>query len=212
MWDELLLKYPHLIIDNCASGGRRFDIETLKRSIPFFRSDYQCNFNENPDVLQTHNAGASLYMPYLGCTTKTKNDTYAVRSAYSSSFGAAFYNAIFQSMDDGDFEWARCAMDEYKSIRHYLSRDFYNHASSVFDDTAWAIWQYHDSDTDSGIVMAFRRKRSPFDRITLSLSGISGGEYTVRNLDSGESYITGGELEIVLKEKRSSVILEYKAN
>ena len=212
MWDELLSKYPHLIIDNCASGGRRFDIETLKRSIPFFRSDYQCNFNENPDVLQTHNAGASLYMPYLGCTTKTKNDTYAVRSAYSSSFGAAFYNAIFQSMDEADFEWARCAMDEYKSIRHYLSRDFYNHASSVFDDTSWCVWQYHDPDTDSGIVMAFRRKRSPFDRMSLALSGISGGKYTVRNLDSGESYITGGELEIVLKEKRSSVILEYKAN
>ena len=60
--------------------------------------------------------------------------------------------------------------------------------------------------------MAFRRERSPFDRMSLVLSGISGGEYTVRNLDSGESYITGGELEIVLKEKRSSVILEYKAN
>ena len=212
VWDELLTKYPNLLIDNCASGGRRIDIETLKRSIPFFRSDYQCNFNENPEVLQAHNSGAALYLPYLGCTSKTKNDTYAARSAYSSSFGGAFYNAIFQSMDEDDFAWAKGVIDEYKSIRHYMSKSFYNHASVVFDDTSWCVWQYHDPDTDCGIVMAFRRERSPFDRMSLTLSGISGGEYTVRNLDSGESYITGGELEIVLKEKRSSVILEYKAN
>ena len=40
-----------------AGGGRRIDIETLRRSIPFFRSDYQCGFNANADVLQAHNAG-----------------------------------------------------------------------------------------------------------------------------------------------------------
>ena len=42
LWDTLLEKYPNLLIDNCASGGRRIDIETLRRSIPLWRSDYQC--------------------------------------------------------------------------------------------------------------------------------------------------------------------------
>lgn len=211
MWDELLTKYPYLIIDNCASGGRRFDIETLKRSIPFFRSDYQCNFNENPEVLQAHNSGAALYMPYLGCTSKTKSDTYAARSAYASSFGGAFYNAVFQSMEEADFVWAKGIIDEYKSIRHYMSKSFYNHASSVFDDTAWCVWQYHDPDTDSGIVMAFRRSNSPFDRMTLSLSGVSEGKYSAKNLDSGEELEIEKTLEIVLAEMRSSVIFEYKS-
>ena len=65
VWDYLLEKFPGLIIDNCSSGGRRIDIETLKRSIPFFRSDYQCNFNENPEVLQTHNSNISCYLPFF---------------------------------------------------------------------------------------------------------------------------------------------------
>ena len=30
LWDRLLEKHPDLLIDNCASGGRRIDIETLK--------------------------------------------------------------------------------------------------------------------------------------------------------------------------------------
>jgi hypothetical protein len=38
MWDDLLQAYPHLFIDNCASGGR-IDLETSARSIPLWRTD-----------------------------------------------------------------------------------------------------------------------------------------------------------------------------
>ena len=211
LWDALLAEFPHLIIDNCASGGRRIDIETLKRSIPCFRSDYQCNFNENPEVLQTHNSGISKYLPYNGCTSKTKGDTYAIRSSYSSSWGGAFYNAVFQSMVEEDFKWAKKITDEYRSIRKYFSMDFYNHGAAVFDETAWAIWQYHAPETQSGIVMAFRRCESPFDRVTIDLKGLlKDRNYQVINLnDNTEDCITNS-IEIVLPKKRSSVIFEYR--
>ncbi|MBQ4629363.1 MAG: alpha-galactosidase [Clostridia bacterium] len=211
VWDYLLEKFPGLIIDNCSSGGRRIDIETLKRSIPFFRSDYQCNFNENPEVLQTHNSNISCYLPYNGCTSKTKNDTYSIRSSYSSSWGGAFYNAIFQSFDDADFKWAKRIVDEYKKIRHYFSCDFYNHGSSVFDDTSWAIWQYHDADSGKGIVMAFRRSNSPFDRVAIELRGIEKGKVCeIKSLDNPEFNVKTNNLEIILHEKRTSTIFEYE--
>ena len=211
LWDELLEKFPGLIIDNCSSGGRRIDIETLKRSIPFFRSDYQCNFNENPEVLQTHNSGISLYLPYNGCTSKTKRDTYAIRSSYSSSWGGAFYNAIFQSMDENDFAWAKKITDEYRSIRKYFSMDFYNLGSSCFDPTAWAIWQYHDSETQCGIVMAFRRIESPFDQVKIDLKGLLPNKlYTFTNLDDCSAQDKKNSIIIRLPQKRSSVILKYQ--
>ena len=211
LWDELLEKFPGLIIDNCSSGGRRIDIETLKRSIPFFRSDYQCNFNENPEVLQTHNSGISLYLPYNGCTSKTKCDTYAIRSSYSSSWGGAFYNAIFQSMDENDFAWAKKITDEYRSIRKYFSMDFYNLGSSCFDPTAWAIWQYHDSETQSGIVMAFRRCESPFDQVKIELKGLLPEKaYTFTNLDDYATQDEKNSIMIRLPQKRSSIILKYQ--
>ncbi len=211
LWDRLLEKHPDLLIDNCASGGRRIDIETLKRSIPFFRSDYQCNFNENPEVLQTHNANISAYLPYNGCTSKTKNDTYAIRSSYSSSWGGAFYNAIFQSMNEEDFKWAKQITDEYRKIRKYFSMEFYNHGSCSFDNTAWTIWQYHDSEAQSGIVMAFRRCESPFEQVNIKLKGLDETKtYNYQNLDSG--LLTEGTqiLTINLPQKRSSVIFEYE--
>ena len=211
LWDALLKKYPGLLIDNCSSGGRRIDVETLRRSIPFFRSDYQCNFNENSEVLQTHNAGISGYLPFSGCTTKTKGDLYAVRSSYSSSWGGAFYNAVFQSMDEEDFSWAKAVTEEYRSIRRYFSCDFYNHGSRVFDDTSWAIWQYHDPDAAGGIVMAFRRGASPFDRASVSLRGVAeNAVLLLRNLNDGTETESGTDLEIRLPDRRSSVILEYR--
>ncbi len=45
LWNILPDQFPNLIIDNCASGGRRIDIETLKRSVPLWRSDLVCPAN-----------------------------------------------------------------------------------------------------------------------------------------------------------------------
>ena len=211
LWDTLLERFPGLIIDNCVGGGRRIDIETLKRSIPFFRSDYQCNFNENSEVLQVHNANIACYLPYNDCTTKTKNDIYAVRSSYSSSWGGAFYNTVYQSMEEADFQWTKRVTDEYRKIRKYFSKDFYNHGSCVLDDTSWTIWQYHDPRTQSGIVMAFRRSASPFEQVNVALKGLGDNkQLTCTDLNTGAVFKASNDLTIRLPEKRSSVIVEYQ--
>lgn len=211
VWDAVLAEEPELIIDNCSGGGRRIDIETLSRSIPFFRTDYQCNYNVNPEVLQTHNAGVARYLPYTGCTTTRKSDVYTQRSAYSSSWGGAFYDAVFCSMSEEDFAWAKNAVEEYRRIRHYFHEDFYNHGTATLDPTSWAIFQYHDPETESGVLLAFRRSASPFDRVKVTLGGLqAGAEYEVENLNDGEKSIFIDALDVYLPEKRSSVIFEYK--
>ena len=211
LWDRLLARFPGLLIDNCASGGRRIDIETLSRAIPFFRSDYQCAFNEEAEVLQTHNAGISRYLPFNGCTTKTKNDLYNIRSSYSSSWGGAFWNGIIQSLDEKELDRAAAVTHEYRRIRGYLSRDFYSHGSNVFDPSSWAVWQYHDPEKKAGVVLAFRRCESPFDRVTINLRGVADDvRVTVENLDTGEITTGSAAVTITLPDKRSSVILEYR--
>ena len=216
LWDELLKKYPQLMIDNCASGGRRIDIETLKRAIPFFRSDYQCEFNPEPEVTQAHGTNISRYLPYTGCTTKVKSDTYAVRSTYASSWGGAFYNTVFQTMDDIDFEWAKQILNEYKSVRRYFSMDFYNHGSESFDQTSWTIWQY-DMGGSEGIIMAFRRSKSNQSMAVIYPKAISAdSEYELFYYNSGEKeYLSGKSIashgiKIILKEQRSSMLVRYR--
>jgi hypothetical protein len=80
-----------------------------------------------------------------------------------------------------------------------------------FDDTSWAIWQYHDPDTQKGIIMAFRRSNSPFAQVDVTLKGLAENQtYLYKNLNSGEWMEKDKTLTIDLPEKRSSVILEYK--
>ena len=211
IWDTLLEKFPGLIIDNCASGGRRIDIETMRRSVPLYRTDYHSTFNENAEVIQCHTANISSYLPYTGCVTKRSGGIYDIRSTYSSSWGTLFYNAGLAEVSEADFELAKKVCDEYRRIRRYFSCDFYNHASRDFDDTSWAVWQYHDEQTDSGIVLAFRRSNSPFKSVTVELKGIDGNKrYPAENLDSGEIFDIDKSIDITLPEKRSCVIFEYK--
>ena len=61
-WDELRKRHPQLWIDSCASGGRRNDLETMRRSVPLLRSDYQ--FEPTGNQCQTY--GISLWLPYFG--------------------------------------------------------------------------------------------------------------------------------------------------
>ncbi len=209
LWDKLHERFPYLLIDNCASGGRRIDIETLKRSIIFFRSDYQCNFNENSDVLQVHNSGASKYLPYNGCTTKTKNDLYALRSSYSSSWGCACYSTIFQQMNEDDFIILKNVVDEYKAIRQYFSCEYYNHCSEKLDDTSWTIWQYHDNESNSGIVLSFRRAASPFDKVTIKLKGIDVQEVEYYDFDKKINFTGNMVLNLELPHQHSSSLIKY---
>ncbi len=38
-WDGLQEKHPGMLMDACASGGRRNDIDVMKRMVPLIRSD-----------------------------------------------------------------------------------------------------------------------------------------------------------------------------
>ncbi len=209
LWDRLLEKYPKLIIDNCSSGGRRIDIETLKRSIPLFKTDYQVLFTADPEVLQVHNNGAR-YLPYLGCSTKVMSK-YALRSAFLTSFGFQSWCRENREMKEEDFATLKSVCEDYLRIRKYLSCDYYSHGSNVYDSSAWTIWQYNDEETQSGVVIAFRRSQSPFDNVTIELKGLKDNQqFCYDNFDTNEKFVSDNKLKININEKKSSVIIEYK--
>ncbi|HEY6498051.1 MAG TPA: glycoside hydrolase family 36 protein [Streptosporangiaceae bacterium] len=51
-WDALLDRHPGLLIDSCASGGRRNDLETMRRSVPLHYTDY--GYGEHAVKLDFH--------------------------------------------------------------------------------------------------------------------------------------------------------------
>jgi len=64
-WDELLRRHPHLLIDSCASGGRRNDLETMRRAVPLWRTDWRLD----PLGTQCHTYGIAMWLPLSGTGT-----------------------------------------------------------------------------------------------------------------------------------------------
>ncbi len=85
-WDELRRRHPDLLIDSCASGGRRHDLETLRRSVPLHPTDY--NYSDLP-VKQAFHHVLFLWMPYFGGPARPidRVDPYSFRTAMSLSTG-----------------------------------------------------------------------------------------------------------------------------
>ena len=219
LWDALLERFPHLLIDNCASGGRRIDIETLRRSVPLWRSDYQCSANFLNEGSQCHHLTFNQWMPYSGTGGGRPYDTYRIRSAYSPALAT---NYTFSQRDAfGDdpekMAWLKKRLQEYLKVRPYMDEDFYP-LTQVTDCTdAWCAAQFDRPTCQDGMVQVFRREKSPFAEACFVLYGIAeNAEYTFTDADTQETVVISGKelkkngFKTLLPEKRSAKIFFYQ--
>ncbi len=210
-WDYLLETFPNLLIDNCASGGRRLDLETIVRSAPLWRSDYY--HYDDPDGYQGHTYGLNFFLPLHG-TGILQTDRYSFRSSISS---ALIYNWKITDKNVSTVDMQNC-LKEYAEIRPYFYEDYYP-LSGIEDltrDNIWLSYQMHRPSDDSGIIVAFRRYKSSEDTMIVQLSGLDAKKvYTIRNFDNDILLNkTGKELAdgflLTIKEPRGSLLLQYK--
>jgi alpha-galactosidase len=163
-WDELLARHSDLIIDNCASGGRRIDLETASRSIPLWRTDY--NYGES-NGQQSHTLGLSFYLP-TGSTGCLHPNTYSFRSAMN---GGVCLCPTYD-WNEADLEQVRRLVDEFKRVRAFFYGDFYPLTAHSIRNDVWIAYQFHREDMKQGMFLAFRRPESPYLSARLKLGGL----------------------------------------
>ncbi len=190
MWDTLRERHPGLIIDQCASGGRRLDLESLSRGIPLWHSDSQCN---GPDPVgdQLQNAGLWRWLPMHGCGNFGLEPSYAFRSAMTSGNILCAAGNADPALDDA----VARTVALYKLLRPYLVGDFYPLMPHEASDQIWFAYQFHRPDMDAGMAMAFRRAASPDKTVQLKLHGLAPeASYAIGHHDrSVRTKITGRE-------------------
>lgn len=213
MWDELRSRHPGLWIDNCASGGRRIDLETCMRSVPLWRSDTSCSPG-HPDWNQTQTQGLSLYIPlFTACGW-----TPAAYDLRSSATGGAIVQFDFLGKDF-PMEQAKAALDEVIENRKYWYGDFYPLTPPTLTADHWAAYQLHRADLDAGVVLAFRRSECNYPVLAAGLRAIDpAGKYAVELIDEARQktaqIVTGRQLasdfELRLPKKGSSLLVRYR--
>ena len=167
MWDELRQRRPGLWIDNCSSGGRRIDLETLSRSLPLWRSDTQCCGHAEPVQDQCQMAGLSLYVPLhtSGCWSF---DPYVFRSIATTGTNLC----MDLRAANVPAEQAKAAIAEAKALRPLYGGDFYPLTAITPEARDWCGWQLHRPDLGHGLAVFFRRPDSPYSAIDASLHGL----------------------------------------
>ena len=202
-WDALLARVPGLVIDNCASGGRRIDLETISRSIPLWRSDWQCRPDNDPIGGQVHGMGLSYWIPLHGTGTwgarlddrSEEARTYRCRSNMGPAFQFSLFPYEYSPVRaDYPYDWHRRMLQEYRRARPIFAGDYYPLTSTQPAPDAWAAYQMHRAQTSEGFVMAFRRESSPFVVAQFKLAALDrANQYELEDADTGRRWTQSGE-------------------
>lgn len=217
LWDALRKRFPNLLIDNCASGGKRIDIETLRRSIPLWRSDVYCPANYKAEAAQAHMINYSLWMPYSGTGSGRSYDEYSLRSAYATGMRLCH---TFSSSDpfgenEEDIKLLQKSCNEYLSIRKYFDGDIYALTSACADESTWSAVQWDRPDSSDGMIQIFKRGKSAYTEACFYLCKTDAEKnYTFTDTDGGSFTISGKTLIdkglcIRITEKRKAKIFIY---
>ena len=219
LWDALLERFPNLLIDNCASGGRRIDIETLRRSIPLWRSDFQCTANYLLEGAQCHHMAFNQWMPFSGTGSGRSYDTYRMRSAYSPALACAhtFSDREPFGNDPEKMIWLKNILEEYLKVRPLMDANYYP-LTEISDRTdIWAASQFDRPTESDGMIQIFRREKSPYHSAALQLFAIEKDcDYCFTDADDGsEIVINGADLDksgftVTIPQKRTAKIYFYR--
>ena len=188
-------------VDSCASGGGRNDIESMRRGFPMMRSDYD-RMMSGMRLSQT--STFCKWIPFHGSTTKESDsmvkptegrgvDRYVARASYLPIYNIS---EAFTQNKELDYDLMRGNFNEWKSVRHLLTKDFYaltpwRHSSST---GSWTVFAYDDPDAGESIVLAFRQESAEAERYRIKLPFAEKGKsYSVTDADSGETVLKSGE-------------------
>jgi len=218
LWDRLLVAHPGLLIDNCSSGGHRIDLETLRRSVPLWRSDYSMEADAIPkmDIFnQVQGWGLGHWVADHLALIRTFK-AYDVRSILCTGFMA--YRDLPTDEHDPEHADALAAVAENKRLRPLLAEERIGLIAPDLEKNAWAAYQHHRHSDASGIIVALRGPGAESDSVTLRPDHIeANATYQVTRWDdyraSPPAQLTGAalkELAITIAQTRSSVLIEYQ--
>ena len=220
-WDELRRRHPNMLIDSCASGGRRNDLETMRRAVPLWRSDYAYEAIGHQCMMY----GLSLWLPFHGTgTVCTRNAPY-YGSGHTPVEPYAFWSNAGQSVGFGldvrlkdlDYAAIRRLIDQWRQIAPNYYGDFYPLTPWSRDGTVWMAWQFDRPEAGEGMVQVFRRHNSFYESARFKLLGIDAkANYLVTNLDTGGQESRGGRellndgLPVTIADKPGVATLTYQ--
>ena len=222
-WDALLERNPSIIIDSCASGGRRNDLETMRRAITLHYTDV--GYGHHP-IKQKQHREMFEWIPYFRAHNMNwdnaedgsyekggrPTDVFAFHCALAPSLTSMYtYNDSEENFEIGrkmDVIWRKAAEIE-------LSGDYYPITECRCDPHDWYAMQFDDAKTGRGFAQAIRNTLAEDESFLLVLPCIHDNmTYTLTDSENGNRFsMSADELKEGIKislPKRTGVVYFYE--
>jgi len=204
--DGMRARFPSILQENCASGGRRLDIEMISRAHSYCRSDYY--IGRKPDdsaFILGQNATLNLLpvLPFQGCEFNCVpvGDDYAAFSIISSGTvitPSDFDGGIIRrKLADDETAWFKKVFDVAVRMRPFYLGDFYPLTGETgAGNDVWCAWQCDRPDQKAGFAVFFRRGAAKQESQRFKLGGLSSrATYTVEFYGGPKIAVKGSELQ-----------------
>lgn len=207
-WERIARERPDALLEECAAGGRRIDLETVMRMHIHQKTDFWFN-NEND---QRSLWALSQYLPN-NCVVAhlDRLDDTSFHSTLASSL------CVGWKVNDPGFDRRRAQdlVNRYKQVRHLLVGAWYPLTAYSRNHREWLVSQYHRDDLGEGMILAFRGRESPYPQVDVAPRGIDPhGRYQLTFDVAGRDVEMAGEelqkLSIKLVEPGTSELITYR--
>ena len=186
LWEEVIALQVSLggcnYIDDCASGGGRNDILSLRYSYPFNRSDadWAMVYPHSMPLRLAFSHATFKWLPIAGVYVNEMADgqlgMYNLRASYAPimTYACQFYH-------NSKLDWDNllAAQQEWKGINKYLTKDYYplTPYHKVSDDKTWDVFQFMDPATGEGIIQGFRKEHCEERTCVVKVQGLEENTY-----------------------------------
>ncbi len=202
LWDTLKELNPDFFLDNTASGGRRLDIELVKRGVALWRTDLNDSGSSATGTFyeqhqeQTQNISLWIPLTSAGYTIDVgfEPTVYQARSLYSASASISATNAYnteatYSHLKDENgakikkIDHAVNMANEFAALRPYWYGNYYQlievanegdgSAADVEAYRKWQSYQLYREDLNEGMFVVIRREGiSAGESVTIKLKGL----------------------------------------
>ncbi|MCL2814061.1 MAG: alpha-galactosidase [Oscillospiraceae bacterium] len=192
--DRIRKNHPGIFLDGCSSGGRRIDIEMLKR----FHTHQKTDLWFDSAVDQNSLFSLSHYIPNAAFTAHiNRYDDYSFNSVMAATLCLGWIaDSEEQFMGNGVFEPGRAVelIERYKTARPYLNRSFYPLTAPDSKPGAAIAFEFFDKEKDSGVIFVFARERSAKEKMTISPKALKdNSNYILTDLATHEKKTVSGK-------------------
>lgn len=190
-WDYLINLDSIELLDSCASGGHRLDLESVRYAVALHPCDY-CY--DDMRAKQVANYNLCSWIPFAGANTANDNvvDEYTIRSAYRQAL-ILQYPAL--TMSNASFDRLKGFVDDWKTVSQYYYDDIYQLTQESYSPNSWYAYSYVNSESNKGFAMIYSRNgENTVLTDKIKLKGINADyTYKITFADSDATYTLSGK-------------------